>query len=86
MINTQTNHSIKTMDTGIEVDFSTIRTEAGKILENFIVLHRFKVEIFLRTIQSANHEMVKLTILPCADLTIDRRVVSHLTNKNVHKT
>ena len=86
MINAQTNHSIETMKVGVEMDLSTIRMETGETLEIFLVLHRLKGEITQRQIHTAKQELINLEILLSADLIIDRRVASHVTNKNFHKT
>ena len=86
IVNTQSNHSIETMDIGLEMDISRTRMETVETLETFLVLHLLKGEISHRTLHIANQEVINLTILLSADLIIDRLVVSHLTNKNSHKT
>ena len=86
MINAQINQSIERMEIGLEVDLLTIRMETGETLEIFLVLHRLLGEIYHKTIHTANQEVINLTILHSADLTIDLRLVSHLTSKNFHKT
>ena len=86
VINAETDHSIETLENCLEKDLSTIRVETGETLEIFLVLHRFKGETSLKIVRTANQEVINLTILLSADLTIDLRLVSHLTNKNFHKT
>ena len=86
MINAQINHSVATMELGLEIDLSTIRMEIGKKLKVFLDLHRLWREISQRTINTPNQKMINLTIVPSADLTIHWRVVSHLTNRKFHKT
>ena len=86
LINAQINHSTETMEKDSQMGLSTIRIETGDTLEKFLVLHRIKLEISDRKIQTANQELINLPTLLSAGLTIDRRVVSHLTNKNSHKT
>ena len=85
MINAQTCHSIKTMELDLEMDLSTIRSETGKTIEIFL-LHRLKGETFHKIIHTANQEVINLTLLPPADLTIDLRLVLRPTNTNFHKT
>ena len=86
MINAQINHSLKMMGIDPEMHISAIGMEAGETLEIFLVLHRLKGEIAHRTILTTNEELVNLTIVLSADLTINRRVVSDLTNRNFRKT
>ena len=84
MINARINHSIETMKNGFEPDLSTIRMETEEPLEKFLVLHRLTGETSHKKNHIDNRKVIKLTILLSADLTIDPRLVSHLTNKNFH--
>ena len=86
MTNTQINHSKETMGIGLEKDLSAIRMEIGDLLELFLVLQWLKGEISHKFVRTANREVINLTILFSADLTIDLRLVSHITIKNFHKT
>ena len=60
--------------------------ETGETMEIFLVLHRLRGEAFHKKIHTANQEVISLTILFSADLTIDLRLVLNVTNKNFHKT
>ena len=79
------NHSVKTMEIGLEMDISTIRMETGETWELSLVLHRLKGKNFHKIIYTANQEAINLTILLSADLTTDLRLVSCLTSKHLHK-
>ena len=48
MINSQINHSIKTMEIDLEMDLSTIRMETSETLEMSLVLHRLKGKTFTK--------------------------------------
>ena len=85
MINAQINQSIETMEIGLEMDLLTIM-ETSELTEIFLVLHRLLGEIYHKTIHTAKQEVINITILLSADLTVDLRLVSHLTKKNFHKT
>ena len=85
MINAQINHFTGTMETDLVTDPSTIRTGTGKTKETFLVLHRLKGETSHKINHIANQEVINPTGLPPADLRIDPRRVSHLTNKSSHK-
>ena len=63
LINAQINLSIETMERGLELNPSTIRTEPGKTQENFFVPSRLKGEISRRTIHTANQELINLAIV-----------------------
>ena len=83
-INAQINHSKETMEIGPEMDHSTTKT--CETMEIFVVLHWLKREISHRTTHTANQEVINLTNLISTHLTIERRLVLHVTNKNTHKT
>ena len=78
MINALINHLLEPMEIGRKVDVSTIRFETGETMEVFLVLDWLKGEISHRTIHTVNQELKNLAVLPFADLTSDRRVVSQL--------
>ena len=84
-VNTKTIHSIKAMEIDLELDLSIIRMGTGETMENFVVLHRPRGETSHEKICTANQEVINLTILPSPDLTIDLRLVLHLTNNIFHK-
>ena len=86
MINAQVNRSIETIETGLEMDLSTIRVETGETMESFLVLHRPKGETSHKISDIANQEVTSLTILLFADLTINLQLISRLTNKRSRKT
>ena len=77
---------IEAMEIDLEMDLSANRMVTGETMENFPVLHRHKVDTSHKIIHTANQQVINLTILPSADLTIDLRLVLHPRNKNVHKT
>ena len=81
MINVQINQSKETMKVGLEMELSRIRKETGKTTEFYRVLHRPERAMSHRTVHTVNQKVINMTILLFADLTFDRRVVSHLTNK-----
>ena len=85
-INAQINHLIETTEIDPVKDLSTTRTETGGIMETFLVLHQIKEEASHKIIYIDNQEVINLTILTSADLTIDLRLISRLTNKSFHKT
>ena len=85
MINAQISHWIEAMEIDLEMDLSSLRTETGERVETFLVVHRLKAEIFYKTLHTANQEVINLTILTSANLTIDLRVFSRLTNKYSHR-
>ena len=86
MIYAQINHSIETMETDLEMDLSTIRMVTDEAMETFLVLHLHKGVTSHKIIPTVNQEVVNLTTLPSANLTIDTRLVLRLTNKNSRKT
>ena len=79
------NHSIETIELVFEMDLQTIKMETGETLEFFLVLHLLKGEISHRTTHIDNKELINQTILLFADLTVNRLVVSPLTNRNYCK-
>ena len=84
MINAQISHSIETMEIDPEIDLSIIRMGNGENMELFLVLHRLKGETS-QNVSIASQPVISLTLVPSPDLTNDRRLVSHLSNKNFHK-
>ena len=86
MINAQTNHSIQTMVIDPEMCLLTIRMETVETLDLFLVFHRLRGETSHKTNHSVNQEVRNLRLLLSADLTINLRPVSHLTNIKSHKT
>ena len=70
----------------LQMDHLAIRIESGETLEDFFGLHDFIGETSYKTIHTANQEVINLTFLFSADLTVDLRRVSHLTDKNFRKT
>ena len=83
MINVQISHSIDLMEVDLEMDLSTIRMETGETMEGFLGLHRLKGEIFHKIIHTASQEVINLTVLPSAGLTIDLWVVLRLMKKKI---
>ena len=86
MINAQISHSIETMEIGPEMNLSTIRMVTDVTMEDFLVLHRLEGENFQQKFHTASQEVINLTIVLSADLTIDLRLVLRLTNKSFHQT
>ena len=86
MTKDQISHSKEATVPDLEMNLSTIRKEAGETMEDSLVLHRPKGETSHKTFHTANQEVIGLTTLPSADLTIDLRLVSRLMNKSFRKT
>ena len=86
MINAQISHSKKTMKIDLERDFSTTRMGTGETMEVFSVLHRLKGETSHKINPFANQEVISLTTLLSANLTIDLRLVLRPLNKSFRKT
>ena len=86
MINAQISHSTETMEVDLQLGLSKTRMGTGETMENFLVLRRLKGETSHKFMHTANQEVINLTVLPSADLTIDLRLVLRLTNNNSHKT
>ena len=82
----QINRSIEAMGTSFEMDLSAIRTGTGETMEKFLVLYRLKRETSEKSIYTTNQEVINLTILLSAYLTIDIRPFLHITNKKFHET
>ena len=70
----------------LEMVLSSTRMVTGETMEFFLVLHQLKEETSHKITLIINQEVINLTTVCSADLTIDRRLVLHLTNKNFHKT
>ena len=86
MINAQTSHSIETMGINLETDLLTTRRGTGETKEVFAVLDRFKEENFRKLTPIANKEVISLTALRSADLTINQRLVLRRMNKSFRRT
>ena len=86
LINAQINHSIETMEIDPEMDLSTIRIETADLMEIFLVPHRLKEETSHKILPITNQEVINITTLPSADLTIDLRLVLLHMNKNFRRT
>ena len=71
MINDRITHLKETMKIGPEMDFSTIRIETDETTKIFFFLHRLKGETSHKRLNAANQEVINLTILLPADLTIN---------------
>ena len=71
MINAQINPSMETIKTDLGMELSTIRVGTGETKEILLVLQRLKGKISHKLIPTVKHEVVNLTTLPSADLTID---------------
>ena len=86
MINAQIYYSIETIQNKSLNGFLINPNGSWRNTGFFFALHQLKGEVSHRKIHIAIQEKINLTILLSADLTIDRRVVPHLTNKNFQKT
>ena len=86
MINSQISHSTEATETDPQMDISIIRMGPGETMETSFVLHRLKGEASRKIVHTASQQVISLTILLTADMTIDLRWVLHLTNKNSRKT
>ena len=86
MINAQINHLIEAMEFDHEMDHSTIRMGTGETMGTPLVLHRIKGVTSHKITHIAKQEVINLTILPSADLTIDPRRVLHPMNESFRKT
>ena len=86
MTKAQISHSIEAMETDLEMNLSTIRMETGETMELFLVLRRLKEETSHKITPIAHQEVINLTTLRSADLTIDLQLVLRPMNKSVRKT
>ena len=86
MINAQISHLIEAMETDLEMNLSAIRKGTGGTMEIFLVLHQIQEETFHKTIPIANQEMINLTTLRSADLTIDLRQALRPMNRSFRRT
>ena len=84
--NAQISHSKDITEIDTERDLSTTRRETGETMVIFLVLHPLKGETSHKTIPLANQEVISLTTLLSADLTIDLRRVLRPTKKSYRKT
>ena len=85
MVNAKISHSVEATWIGPEVDLSIIRMGTGETMGTFLVLHGLKGETSHKITPIANQEVISLTSLLSADLTIDLRPVLHIINKSSHK-
>ena len=86
MTSAQISHSIEAMETDPEMDLSTIRMETGGIMETFLVFHQIQEETSHRIILIANQEVINLTTLHSADLTVNLRLTLRPMNRNFRRT
>ena len=75
MTKAQISHSIEAMETDLEMNLSTNRSETGETLNTFLVLHRLKEETSHKITPIAHQEVINLTTLRSADLTMDLQLV-----------
>ena len=71
LINAQINHLMEMMETDPDMNLSTTKMGTGDTMEIFLVLHQIQEEISHKIIPIANQEMINLTTLLSAGLTID---------------
>ena len=86
LTNAQISQSIEAMETDLEMNLSTIRMETGETMETFLVPHRLKEETSHKIIPIANLEVINLTTLRSADLTINLRLPLRPMNRNFRRT
>ena len=82
VINARISHLVEMTEINLETTPSTIRTEVGETMQVFPVLHPLKRETSNKIIHIANQELINLTVLLSADLTIDLRLLLRPTNKS----
>ena len=85
LINAQFSRSKETMEIYPEVDLSATRMETGGIMETFLVLHQIQENTSHKITPIANQEVINLTTLRTADLTIDLRLALRPMNKNFRR-
>ena len=71
LTNAQINHLMEMMETDPDMNLSTTKMGTGDTMEIFLVLHQIQEEISHKIIPIANQEMINLTTLLSAGLTID---------------
>ena len=81
MTNVQISHSIEAMEIDPEMNLSTIRMGTGGTMETYLVFHRPQGETSHKITSIANPEVINLTTLRSADLTIDLRQALRPMNK-----
>ena len=86
MTNAPISRSIEAMATDLEMDLSTIRMGTGETMEILLALHQLTREVIHKIVHIDNQEVISLTTLLSADLTIDPRLVLRPTNENFRKT
>ena len=86
MTNAGISHSKEAMEIEFEMNLSTTRERTGETMENVPVLRRLKGETSHEIFRTASQEVISLTILLCANLTINLRPVSRLGKKNLLST
>ena len=86
LINAETKHSSEIMEIDLEMSFSTTRMGTGETVETFLVLHRLTEETSHKITRIANQEVINITTLRSADLTIDLRLVLRSMNKSFRGT
>ena len=83
--NAQFNHLIDIMEIYLEIDLLTSRVGTGETIETFFLPHRLKEDTSHKITPIANQEMINLTTLRSADLTIDQRLALRPMNKNFRR-
>ena len=86
VMNAQLSRSIGALEFDLELNFSTNRMGTGKTMGTSLVQHQLNGETFHKIVHAASQQVISLTILLSADLTIKLRLGLHPTNKNFHKT
>ena len=86
LINAQINHSIETMEIDPEKYPSTIRKETGGPMETFLAPHQIQEETSHKIIPTANQEVINLTTLRSADLTLNLRLALRPMNRTFRRT
>ena len=77
---------IETMEIDPEMDPGTIRMETGRPMETFLASHQIPEETSHKIIPTANQEVINLTTLRSADLTINLRLPLRPMNRNFSRT
>ena len=86
LMNAQISHLIETMETNPDMNLSTTRMGTGRTMETFLVLDQIQEETSHKTIPIAHQEMINLSTLRSADLTIDLQQTLHSMNRKFRRT
>ena len=86
IINAQTSHSIEIMEIDLQMNLSTIRSGTGEPTEISLAHQRLTEETSHKITLIAKQEVISLTTLSSADLTVYLRLVLRPMNKSFRGT